>query len=108
MVVKIQALARGYICRVRIRRIYKKLVRAREKRIFDKRTKASTKIQGLIRQRKAKKIVHQKRLEFEERERKRRQLEELDAKLDDIHSSHLNDLLAVRVQQGIRGKLARK
>jgi hypothetical protein len=108
MVVIIQAAARGYICRQRIRRIYKKLVKAREKRIFDRRVKAATKIQGIARQKKAMKIVKKKRMEFEERERKRRQMEELDARLDDIHTSHLDDLLAVRVQQGIRGKLARK
>jgi hypothetical protein len=108
MAVKIQALARGYIGRQRIRRIYKKLVKARDKRIFDRRSKAATKIQGMYRQWKARKIMKVKRLEHEERERKRRQMEELDASLDDIHSSHLNDLLAVRVQQGMRGRLARK
>jgi hypothetical protein len=108
MAVKIQALARGYIARQRIRRIYKKLVKAREKRIFDRRARAATKIQGMYRQWKARKVMKVKRLEHEERERKRRQMEELDASLDDIHSSHLNDLLAVRVQQGMRGRLARK
>lgn len=108
MAIKIQALARGYICRQRIRKIYKKLVIARDKRIFQKKTKAATKMQGMYRQWKSRKIVHQKKLEFMERERKRKQMEELDARLDDIHSSHLNDLLAVRVQQGVRSKLARK
>lgn len=108
MVVKIQAAARGYIGRQRIRRIYKKLVKAKEKRIYDRRVKAATKIQGIVRRKEAMKVVKKKRMEFEERDRKRRQMEELDARLDDIHSSHLDDLLAVRVQQGIRGKLARK
>jgi hypothetical protein len=108
MAIKIQALARGYICRQRVRRIYKKLVKAREKRIFEKRSRAATRIQGMYRQWKARKIVNKKRAEYAERERKRKQMEELDARLDDIHSSHLNDLLAVRVQQGVRSKLARK
>ena len=108
MAIKIQALARGYICRQRIRKIYKKLVIARERRVHQKKAKAATKVQGMYRQWKARKVVNKKKIEFMERERKRKQMDELDARLDDIHSSHLNDLLAVRVQQGVRVKLAKK
>jgi uncharacterized protein YjiS (DUF1127 family) len=104
----IQALARGYNTRIYLRTIYKKLVKAREKRIFERKTKASVKIQTIVRMRQAWKHFYQKQEEFQQRERRRKQLEELDARLDDIHETHLNDLLAVRVQQGVRGKLARK
>mmetsp|Transcript_20794 Transcript_20794/g.29896 ORF Transcript_20794/g.29896 Transcript_20794/m.29896 type:complete len:1152 (-) Transcript_20794:76-3531(-) len=106
--IKIQALARGASARTRVRRIYKRLVRARDKRIHEKRLRSAAMIQSIVRMRNARKIVNMKREQFLERERKRKQLEELDNKLDSIHSSHLNDLLALRVQQGMRGKLARK
>lgn len=106
--IKIQSLGRGYIDRKRVRKALPKLIKRRDKRIQQRRIKAATKIQSVARMRAGKKIAALKKIEFMERERKRKQLEELDAKIEDIHSSHMNDLLAIRVQTGMREKLARK
>ena len=76
--IKIQALARGASARTRVRRIYKRLVRARDKRIHEKRLRSAAMIQSIVRMRNARKIVNMKREQFLERERKRKQLEELD------------------------------
>jgi uncharacterized membrane protein YcjF (UPF0283 family) len=93
---------------VHIRKIYKRLVRAREKRIHERKVRAATKIQSMVRWRQSRKIIAEKKAQWAERERKRKQLEDLENRIDDIHSSHLNDLLAMRVQKGVRGKLGRK
>lgn len=73
-----------------------------------KKHKSATKIQSIIRQVAAKKIYNVKKNEFLEREMKRKKLEELEKNIDKIHDDHMNDLLAIRVQGGIREKLARK
>jgi hypothetical protein len=104
----IQAFARGYNSRVHIRKIHKRLVRAREKRLHDRKMKAVVRIQSMVRWRQSRKIIIEKQAQCAERERKRKQLEDLDNRIDDLHSTHLNDLLALRVQKGVRGKLGRK
>ena len=91
-----------------VRKIYKRLVRSRDKRIHERRVKAATKIQSKVRWRQSRKIVKEKKAQWEERERKRKQLEDLENRIEDIHSSHLNNLLAMRVQKGVRGKIGRK
>jgi hypothetical protein len=106
--VKIQALARGVQDRGKVRKNYKRLVRNRDKTIKKRRERAAMKIQSVARRRQAMKIVKLRQAEFAVKEKKRKQLEELDAKLDDLHETHLNDLLALRVQQGVRGNQARK
>lgn len=105
--VTIQALGRGYNGRKRVRKMYKRLVQARDKRMRIKRNNAAVKIQGMGRIRKAKNIARTKRIEYMEREKKRKQLEELEGKLEAIHSQHMDDLLAIRVQKGARQKLAK-
>ena len=105
---KIQARARGMDGRENVRRNYKKLVRNRDRLIKKRRERAAVRIQSVARRRQSLKIVDARKAEFAEQEKKRKQLEELDAKLDDLHENHLNDLLALRVQQGVRGKQARK
>lgn len=104
----IQSFARGYNCRGHIRKIHKRLVRARDKRLHERKMRAATKIQSMVRWRQSRKIVAEKRAQWAERERKRKQLEDLENRIEDIHSSHLSDLLAMRVQKGVRGKLAKK
>ena len=106
--VKIQAIARGMTGRGKVRNNYKRLVRNRDKTVKRRRERAAMKIQSIVRRRQAMKIVRLRQAEFAEKERKRKQLEELDNKLDDLHETHLNDLLALRVQQGVRGSQARK
>jgi hypothetical protein len=43
-----------------------------------------------------------------ERERERRELEELERMIEGIHGEFMKELLVIRAQTGIRGKLARK
>lgn len=105
--VKIQSVGRGYNGRKKMRRILKRLIQARDKRIRIKRNNAAVTIQGMARIRKAKNICRLKRVEFMDREKKRKQLEEIESKLETIHTQHMDDLLAIRVQKGARQKLAK-
>lgn len=105
---KFQSLVRGVQGRCKVRKIHKRLVRNREKVVKRKRETAALRIQAVARRLLAKKTVRIRQKEWEEREAKRKQLEELDTKLDGLHENHLNDLLVLRVQQGVRGNQARK
>lgn len=105
---KIQAIARGVEGRKKVRKNYKRLVRNRDKMILKRRERGAIKIQSIVRLKLAMRVVRMRQSAFEIQEKKRKQLEELDAKLDDLHETHLNDLLALRVQQGVRGSQARK
>lgn len=104
----IQALARGVQGRQKVRKNYKRLVRNRDKTNLRRRERAAIKIQSIVRWRQAMKIVRARQAAFAVQEQKRKQLEELESKLDELHETHLNDLLALRVQQGVRGNQARK
>ena len=101
-------MARGAAYRRVFRKIYKRLVLARDKRVAKKRKWAATKMQGMYRIFKAFRITAVKKREFEDREVKRRQLEELENKLESIHSGHMTDLLAIRIQGGSRVHLAKR
>jgi hypothetical protein len=43
-----------------------------------------------------------------EYDRERKMMEELEARLENIHEEHMNDLLAIRVQSGARELFARR
>ena len=105
---RIQSLARGVDARQKVRKNYKRLVRNRDKMKLKKREKSAIKIQSIVRLKLAMRVIRLRQSAFAAQEEKRKQLEALDAKLDDLHETHLNDLLALRVQQGVRGNQARK
>jgi hypothetical protein len=104
----VQALARGYLGRNKVRLMLPKLIKRREKRIQLKKVRSATKIQSVIRMIAAKKIFLVKRAEFIEREKRRKKLEEFENNIDSIHDNHMKDLLAIRVQGGVRELLAKK
>ena len=105
----IQALLRGVLGRAWFARNQKRLLREREKRIKKQRERASIVIQSkFFRVVLARRYVDKKRFAMLEYRRELMRMEEFEGKIDSIHESHLNDLLATRIETGVRERLARK
>ena len=55
----------------------------------------------------ARRYVAKRRAGMAAFEREQKMLEEFEQQLDSIHEHHMNDLLAIRVQSGVREMLAK-
>ena len=78
---------------------------SREKKRKDK---AATKIQALIRRKLATVIVDKRRKEVAEEKRLQEKLDDLEKKLEELHSEWLEEIIVIRAQTGVRGMLGRK
>ena len=107
-VTMLQALVRRFLTRCKFIRGYKRLVRERDARRKKRRIKACIKIQGFARIIRANNAVVRRKAQIEEEERKKAELEELDNKIDGIHSDHMTDLMATRIETKARGLLGKK
>jgi hypothetical protein len=107
-VVKAQALVRRYLQRCKFLRGYKRLVRDREARRKARRNRAATTIIGLARINRAKKVVAKRRKIVEEERRIKMSLDELEGRIDNVHSNLMADLMTTRAQSGVRGMLGKK
>lgn len=107
-VTKIAALARGRQQRKRFKKNYRLLVRQRELRIRAKRLKAAITIQCSYRCVRARRRVIKQRKIVEERDREKRELQELEDSIQGLHERWMHELMAIRAQTGVRGMLARR
>ncbi len=103
---KIQCIMRGILGRKWLRQNLKRLKRDKEKRRQLKRHKAAIEIQCMGRVWFARKKFAIKVLEDEEIKKETAVLEELENNLEQMHTDHLDDLMAARVQSGARKALA--
>jgi hypothetical protein len=104
----IQALIRRYLSRCWFLKRQKRLVRekmTREKKI---KAKAACGLQTLFRVVLSKKIVARRRKEKIEDDEIAFKFEELECKLEGMHSDYLKDLLVIRAQSGVRALIAKK
>jgi hypothetical protein len=105
---KLQCLVRGKQQRKRYKKNYRLLVRQREVRIRNRRLKAALMIQCAFRCHRAKKRVLKQRRLVEEREKERKELQELEDSIHGLHERWMQELMAIRAQTGVRGLLARR
>lgn len=104
----LQALVRRFLTRCKFIRGYKRLVRERDTRRKKRRIKACVKIQGFARIIRANNAVIRRKAQIEEEERKKAEMEDLENKIDGIHSDHMTDLMATRIETKARGLLGKK
>jgi hypothetical protein len=107
-VTKAQALVRRYLQRCRYLRGYKRLVREREARRKARRVRAATLLQGFARIIKAKKAVVKRRKIVAEENRMKKAMDDLEGRLDSVHTDLMTDLMTTRAQAGVRGLLGKK
>ena len=107
-VVKIQATVRRFLQRCKFLRGYKRLVRDREARRKARRNRAATTIIGLARIFKAKKLVARRRKIVAEERRLKASMDELEGRIDGVHTDLMTDLMTARAQSGVRGMLGKK
>ena len=101
-VVKIQSMGRRYLARVKYLKSYRKLAKATANREKARRTRASVKIQAMIRCFLAKVRVKKRRAAHSLEQKKVADETALEADLDAMHDRFLVDLQVVKVQQHVR------
>ena len=102
-----QALVRKFLTRCKFLRGYKRLLRDRDSRRKKKRVRACIAIQGFARIIKAQKIVYKRKLVIAEEKRMKGEEEELDRRIEGIHSDWEQDLLATRISTQVRGNMGK-
>lgn len=107
-VTRIAARVRGIQQRKRYKKNYRLLVRQRELRIRAKRLNAAITIQCAYRCLRARRRIVKQRKVVEEREREKRELQELEDSIQGLHERWMHELMAIRAQTGVRGMLARR
>lgn len=106
--IRIQTMVRGVLGRKIFRKAYKQLTRQKAVREKNKNLRAAVKIQCMARRVLAKATVNARRLIVIQQEQQEQELEEIESKLDSMHSDWMQDLMAIRAQTGVRGMLATK
>ena len=104
----IQALARGRRDRKWVKKNRRKLLREKAARLKEKRLRACVRLQCFLRRALARRAVGRRRLAREEERRAAREWEELEKAVDGRHGEFLLELLAIRMETGARGMMARK
>ncbi len=102
-----QALVRKFLTRCKFLRGYKRLVRERDSRRKKRRVRACTSIQGFARIIKAQKVVHKRKHVLAEEAKLKGEQEELDRRIEGIHSDWEQGLLATRIETMARGNLGK-
>lgn len=105
--IKIQTPVRGKLVRKQFKRNYKRLVRERKARTYQRCVKAATRIQCLFRKWKAKALVEKRRAEKEAIEAERREWEAIEESLVGLHEDFMTELMVLRCQTAGRGMLAK-
>lgn len=106
--VLLQALVRRFLTRCKFIRGYKRLVRERDARRKKRRLRACITVQGFARIIRAKNKVLKRIEQITEENKIKAQLEEIDNKIDGIHSDHMTDLMGMRIQSHARGMLGKQ
>eukprot|EP00981_Chlorochromonas_danica_P009812 scaffold2831_cov249-Ochromonas_danica.AAC.13 len=106
-VIKIQSLIRCFLVKRRYKKSYKSLQRQRALLQHAKRLAAVLVIQCTFRCYHARQRVIQQRAILAEKEQERREIEELEQMIDGLHESFMTELMVIRAQTAIRGRLAR-
>ena len=106
--IKIQTPARGKIVRKEFKRSYKRLMRERKARSYQRAVRAATRIQGLFRMRQARKFVEKKKAERETYRTEQREWETIEQSLAGLHDDFMKELMVLRCQTAGRGMLAKK
>lgn len=106
--IRMQALIRGFLGKRRYKKGFKSLQRQRAIRVRAKRMNAALIIQCAFRCYRARMRVVKQRMLYAEREHERRELDALEKSIEGLHDAFMTELLVIRAQTGIRGKLARQ
>ena len=105
---KIQTRTRGWLSRTRIRAKYQKLVRMREKRRIRRRYRAAVRIQSVARMYLTRHVVERRKALVAAERRRVEEMRRFEERVADFHEGFLKDLLAIRVQNNLRERLARR
>lgn len=95
---RIQSLVRRYLSRVVFLKKYKRLFRERLTRQKIKENKGAIDIQRVLRSKLAQKLIAAKKADRREEQKVAKRFEDLENKLESMHSDWLQDLLVIRAQ----------